>query len=183
MKRTSSKHKIIILVLAWLLLSGSMLFYFFGLQDSANQNLLDSMVKDRIELVQLQAQNDSYKQGQNDLQEMATKPNQPEDFFTRDIALIKEIETLENLSKKLNVQMDLSGVAGTINNAPQAATLTPLAIIRYGLSLNGDLPRVVDFIETMENLSFVSNVTSLTISSANAGSVTANLTANFYLRK
>lgn len=114
---------------------------------------------------------------------MAAKTNQPDIFFTRDIALVGEIQVLENLSQKYNVQMQLSGVSGTINNLSKASTVTPLAMVPYGISLSGDFVQVVNFIESLEHLSFVTNVTTLTLTSGNNNNVNAGLSANFYLRK
>ena len=79
--------------------------------------------------------------------------------------------------------MQLSGVSGTINTAPKAKTTTALVVIPYSISLSGSLQDVLNFIETLENLSFITNVGSVSIAAADSGSVSAGLTANFYLRK
>lgn len=183
MKKFSAKNKIIFLLLGWLVLSAVMFLYFFKLLDSSNQATLDSMAQERKDLAVLQAQDKSYKQAQADLQVLADKANQPEGFFSKDIALVDEIQTLEDLAAKYNLKMQLSGVAGTINSLPQAQTTTSIAVVPYGITLNGDFSQVVNFIENLEHLSFVTNVTSLSLSAADKSNVTAGLSANFYLRK
>jgi hypothetical protein len=183
MKKTSAKNKIILLLLAWLILSVVMFTYFFKLLDGQNQATLDSMAQERKDLAALQAQDASYKQAQADLQELANKPLQPEDFFTSDISLVNEIQTLENLALKYNLKMQLSGVAGTVNSLPNAGTVTPIGMVSYGISLSGDFFQVVNFIESLEHLSFITNPTNISIGAADGGNVSASMTANFYLRK
>ncbi len=183
MRGNSAKNKVIVISLIWLIVSGVMFGYFFKILDDANLTALTKISKDKQQLVILQAQNTSYIQAQADLKAMASKPIQPDDFFSRDITLVNEIKTLEGLSQKLNVQMQFSGVSGTVDIVPKANTATALGVVPYSLSVTGDLQSVVNFIETMENLSFVSNITSLALNSGDQGKVSASLSANFYLRK
>lgn len=183
MKKSSAKNKIILLLIAWLILSAVMFMYLFKILDGQNQATLDSMAQERKDLAALQAQDASYKQAQADLQELAGKPLQPENFFSSDIALVDEIQTLENLAAKYNLKMQLSGVAGTIGTLPNAGTITPIGIVPYGINLNGDFFQVVNFIESMEHLSFITNPTNISIGATEGGNVTVNLAANFYLRK
>jgi hypothetical protein len=183
MKKFSAKNKIVLLLLAWLILSAAMFLYFFKLLDSQNQATLDSMAQERKDLAVLQAQDASYKKAQADLQVLADKPLQPENFFTSDTSLVNEIQTLENLAAKYNLKMQLSGVAGTIGSLPNANTVTPIGMVQYGISLNGDFFQVVNFIESLEHLSFITNPTNISIGAAEGGNVSASMTANFYLKK
>jgi len=183
MKNFSAKNKIAVTALAWLILTAAMFLYFFPIMDGKNQAALDGMAQDRKNLVLLQAQDKSFKQAQADLRELAAKTSQPEDFFSKDIALVNEIKTLEGLAAKYNLKMSLSGVSGTVGALPPASTATPLAEIPYGITLNGDFYQAVNFIESMENLAFVTNITGLSIGSADKSNVTVSLNANFYLRK
>jgi Tfp pilus assembly protein PilO len=182
-KKLSAKNKIAIVVISWLVLCGVMFLYLFPIMDGKNQAELDSMAQDRKSLVLLQAQDQSYKQAQSDLQELASKTYQPEDFFTKDISLVNEVKTLEDLAAKYNLKMILTGVNGTIAALPKADTASNLAQIPYGITLSGDFYQAVNFIETMENLSFVTNITSLSINAADKSSIVVSLGANFYLSK
>ncbi len=184
MRKISAKNKIILLLLVWLILSVVMFMYLFKLLDNQNQATLDSMAQERSNLAALQAQYASYKQAQADLDKLANeKSPQPEDFFTSDISLVNEIQTLENLAAKYNLKMQLSGVAGTINSLQSANTVTPIAIVPYSISLSGDFFQVVNFIESLEHLKFITNPTNISIEAADGGNVTASMTANFYLKK
>ena len=173
MKRLSAKNKIIVLVLIWLALSASMFMYFFNFFDVQNQQILDSMADDRKNLVVLQNENQSFKLVQADLQKLAGETYQPADFFTSDIRLVNEVSALESLGQKY----------GTVSSQPPAPTVTPMVAITYSVSLNGPLKQVVEFIEDMENLNFVTSVNGLSISVAQDNTVNANLSANFYVQK
>jgi Tfp pilus assembly protein PilO len=108
---------------------------------------------------------------------------QPEDFFSRDITLVKELEVLEGLKQRFNVQTQIGGISGTVTSAGKAKTTTPLAVIPYSISVTGPLSDVVDFIETLENLSFITNVNNVSVTAADSGKVNASMSADFYLRK
>src|ERR1035437_7954596 len=84
MNKMSAKNKIIILLIAWLLLSGLMLFYLFKILDNQNQQSLAAMDHDRQSLALLVAEDQSFKQAQSDLQKLSWDPFQPADFFSRD---------------------------------------------------------------------------------------------------
>ncbi len=183
MRNLSAKNRILILCAVWLIFSLLMFMYGFKIFDEANQKTLDSMADDRKNLAILENENLSFKQTQADLQKMAGEALQPQDFFSQDISLVKELQVLENLAGKYAVDMQLSGVAGTIDSLPQAPTQTSLAVVPFGISLRGDLGSVVNFIENLENLGFITNVNGLTISSGDKNVVSVNLSANFYLRK
>ncbi len=183
MKNFSAKNKIIILLAAWLIVSGGMFFYFFKLLDVANTSTLDSMAEDRKNLVVLRAKDKSFKQAQADLQELAAKPFQPEDFFSRDISLVKELQTLEDLGRKYNLKMQIAGVSGTIGTLSKAQTVTQLAVIPYGLTLNGNFYQAMQFLENYEHLNFITSVSAISLSAVEGNDVSMSLASNFYLRK
>lgn len=183
MKSFSAKNKILILCSVWLVLSASMFLFFFKILDVENQKTLISMGDDRTTLVNLQNEDKSFKQAQSDLNEISSGAYQPNNFFSKDVTFVTEIQTLDNLAAKYNVVMELSGVSGTINTLPPAPTATALAIVPYSLSLTGNLTQVVNFIENMENLNFVTNINAVSVSSSGQNLVTASLSANFYLSR
>jgi Tfp pilus assembly protein PilO len=160
-----------------------MFLYFFKILDNLNQQVLKSMSGQMQNLALLKGQSEVYEKAESDLQKLTQESIQPEEFFSRDITLVYEIETLENLSAELNVQMVLAGVSGTVQTAPIANTKTPMAEIPYSITVSGSLQQVTAFIESLENLSFVTNITSFGLSSEGQGNVGANLGANFYLLK
>jgi hypothetical protein len=160
-----------------------MFLNFFKIMDGQNQVLLDSMAKDRQSLLVLEAQDQSFKQAQGDLDKMAAQPLQPNNFFSKDINFVIEIQTLENLSQKYGVTMQLGGVSGTVNSAPKATTASNIALIPYSIVLSGTLQQCVNFIENLENLSFASPVNAISVSAGTQGQINVSLASDFYLLK
>ena len=183
MKNISAKTKIIILLCAWLAVCALMFGYIFPLLDKANESVLDTQSKLLTSLSLLKAENESYKQSQADLQKLAQQPIQPSDFFSRDVTFVNEIVDLDDLSKKNNVQMQFSGVSGTVGSAAKASTITPVAQIPYSLSISGNLPDVLNFLKELENAGFITTINTVNMSGADLGHVNASLSANFYLKK
>ena len=160
-----------------------MLGYIFKILDKSNQKALTDMAEERQNLAVLQTEDQSFKKAQSDLQKIAEKSMSPEDFFSRDITLVKEIETVQAMEQKYGVKMMLSGVAGTIKSLSPAPTASQIAVVPYNINLNGSLSQVMDFVEALENVSFVSNINGLSLSAGGENKVNANLSANFYLLK
>jgi len=183
MKKLSAKNKIILLGAAWVVVSAAMLFYFFGILDIQNQATVYSIDEKKKELQTLQVQNESYLRAKSDLKQVALEPLQPEDFFSKDVTLVNELKVLEDLKQKLGVQTQISGISGTVGSAAKAKTVTPVVVIPYGITVSGTLVQVVDFIETLENLSFITNVSNIGITSLDNGKVNATMSASFYLTK
>jgi Tfp pilus assembly protein PilO len=183
MKNFSAKNKMIILAVVWIAMSAAMLGYLFNIMDSSNQAQLDAMAGDRKNLAQLEAERESYNRARQDLTQMSKEAYQPDDLFSKDINFVKELEILENLSSQLNLKMTISGVNGTVSQAAKAKTLTALAVVPNTITLSGSLSSTVDFVETLEHLSFITNVNAVNIQTEDQGNVTLNLASDFYLQK
>lgn len=179
----SVKNKIYLTVILWLALSGAMFLYGFKIFSGSNQAALDQISKEKQQMMVLQNEEDSYRLAQKDVQEMAKKQIQPADFFNQDINLVKEIEELEKLGKDTGVSLSLGGISGTINSVPKAKAQGQLFVVPYNIAITGTLPQVVGFIETLENMDFITTLNSLSLSSAGNGNVSASMAANFYIRK
>lgn len=183
MGKISAKNKIFIMLASWLILSGLMFFYFFGLLDNANQHALDDMMQQNQNLSVLNSERESYLQSQKDLQQLAQESIQPGTFFSEDITLVDEIKTLEEWGQRLGVQMTLTGVSGTADTSPEAKTITPIVMVPYNINLVGDLTQAVNFLEVLENLDFITHINSISMGAATKGQVVLNLSANFYIKK
>ena len=171
------------LAIVWLVLSCAMFFYFFNFLDASNRQTIAAMQDQKKELALLKGQEQSYELAKSDLTKLAAQPVQPENFFSKDITLVDEIQTLEDWGQKLNVTMQISGLSGTIGIEPNANTITPIAQVPYGITLKGSLAQITDFLQVLENLGFVTNVTSVTAAAGSNSSINASLSAEFYLRK
>ena len=181
MVKTSAKNKIILLATGWFVVSTLMFFYFFGFLDLINQKTLVDLDNQKKDLAALQAQKQSYAKGKADLEKLAQQPMKLNDFFSRDITLVNEIKTLEGLSQKFPVKMQLSGISGVITSASKASTKTSIVQIPYSMSLNGSFAAVTDFIEALEHLNFITDINSIAVNTADKGSVSISFSARLYL--
>jgi hypothetical protein len=114
---------------------------------------------------------------------LAKKQYQPEDFFSKDVTLVKELRILEDWADRLGVKIQISGISGTIASVPKAKTQTSLAVIQYGISINGEFSQVLNYIQVLENLSFITSISSMNLNNSDRGNVSAGVTASLYLRK
>ncbi len=183
MNKITAKSKIYSALAIWLLVCLAMFSYGFKILDNSNQETQDKILQQNKELAVLEAEKASYEQANKDLSELSQKKMQPGDLFSRDITLVNELKTLESLAQTLGLDLNLSGISGTTKTAPKAQTQGDIVIVPYYMIVNGQFSKVVDFIETAENLPFITHLNGVTISAASGGTVNANLTANFYLRK
>lgn len=183
MIKLSIKNKIYAAVAVWLVLCGSMFGYFFKIFDRTNTVLVASIQQQNKDLLQLEKEQDSYNKAKQDLAALARENIQPQDFFGRDVTLVNEIKTLETISGLAGVDLNLSGLSGTIKAAPKAKTLSDIAVIPYSMRVKGGFPNVVSFLEMMEHLNFITNVSSITVNGTDQTDIGVSLTAFFYLNK
>jgi Tfp pilus assembly protein PilO len=179
----NSKTKIYLALFLWVALSASMVFYFFKILQASNASAVNDIAKEQRELASLESERDSYQLAKKDIAEMKGKEHQPEDFFSKDVTLVNEIRALEALGQSLNIDLDLSGLSGTVKSSQAAKEQGSFVAVPYSIHVSGTYANVVAFIETMENLDFVTNLTSMLISGSSDGEVSASMTANFYLKR
>lgn len=177
-----AKYKTYAAAVAWLALCAVMFSYAFGILDSSNRRIVSQITEQQKSLTALQAERDSYIKAQADVAKMKSLSIQPQDFFNKDITLVKEIETLENWSKLLGVTLNLSGLSGTIKTAPKVKSLTEIFSLPYSISLSGPYTQVVNFLEVLEHLPFITNISNLNLSGATGDAVNASFAASFYLK-
>lgn len=175
------RTKIYLTVMLWLALCAGMFLYGFKILDQSNRTALTQISKKKDQLLALQAEDKNYRLALQDLDEIKNKPIQPQDFFSEDITLVKQLEFLENLGNVRGVSLTLSGISGTIETVPKAATVSPLYAIPVTISLSGPFSKVVDSIENLENLGFAISLNSLNLSNS-GGTVNAGLNASLYIR-
>ncbi len=179
----SAKNKIYVGVAVWVVACASMFMYFFHILDNSNQLLVSNIGDKRHILSVIKAERDSYQKAKKDLQELQSKPIQPDSFFSKDVTLVNEIRTIEQLGKDLDVAVTLTGVSGTAQSAAKAKTSSSLAAIPCNLTVVGDFSHTVAFVESLENLDFITNVSTVNVSGAANSKVNITLGANFYIKK
>jgi hypothetical protein len=178
----TARKKIYIILGLWVMVCLSMAMYFFNIYDSKNRVLIGRIEDSRRELGQLETEQSSFQLARQDLELMSKKPYQPENFFSKDVTLVNEIKYLEDLGERLNIDLTLSGISGTVKSAPKAKTIGSIVTVPYSISVVAPFSKVVEFLEILENLDFITNVSSLSLSAVSENKISASLTANFYLR-
>ncbi len=183
MNNLSAKNKIYLVIAVWFIGCALFFGYFFNILDNSNAGYVTKIADLKKQLQILKAEQQSYRQAQSDLDAVKALAYQPEDFFSKDLTLVNEIKTLEALGNKTNVKYELSGLSGTINTVQKANTNGPIYIIPITFSVSGAFQDVLGFIESLENLPFIINVSTLSVSAASQGGVAASMTSSLYISK
>lgn len=182
-KKLSAKYKIFVVLATWVVVGLILQFYVYKILDKSNTALVGKIEQQNREMSVLDAERISFEKAQEDLDLLTKKPLQPEDLFSKDVTLVNEVKYLEELGNSLGVDFSLSGLSGTTKSSPKAKTTGDLVIVPYSMSVSGSFSKVVDFIETFENLPFITVLDGLSLTTLGEGEVSASLRANFYLKK
>jgi Tfp pilus assembly protein PilO len=156
--------------------------YFFGLFDTRNELMAQEVQSKEKELAAAQAEQRSFQQAQKDLEALKELPLQPQDFFSVDTRLVKEIKTLEDLAGEIGLKLTLQ-VSGTSKAAAKAPnTTSALLVVPYTMSLEGSFPKVVSYLNAIEHLPFVTTVQTLEINALPKDLVRTSISAQFYIK-
>jgi Tfp pilus assembly protein PilO len=176
------KSKIYLITLIFFALAAIMFLFVYPSLHSRNARLAASVASQRQILEQLLQEQRSFAQGKKDIETLKTKPIQPGELFSADTRVVKEIKTLEDLSKTYGLDMNLQ-VSGTAKDAQKVKSSNQLLYVPYSLSVEGPFDKVLAFLDSAENLSFITPVKTMSISAQKEGIVKTTLTADFYLKK
>lgn len=183
MRNLTAKNRIILIAVLWVALAGAMFGYFFKLLSQANQKVAAAIVVKNQELGLLQTEQLNFRQAKSELDKLSKEPYQPEEFFSKDITLVKEVLALETLADDLHVDITLSNLRGTLKDAQKAKTKGEVFAVPFSLAVVGQMNDVISYIETLENLAFITNTNTISLSADKEGLVNAAIGANFYLKK
>ena len=182
MGKLSAKSKIYILCAVWVALVLLMFLYLFNILDASNQKIIASFSDQQYNLNLLQAQQASYKLAQDDLDKVTKEQYTPDQLFSKDVTLVNEVKTLEDLGTEENVQLTITGLSGTLSTLQQAPSQSQVYQVPYNLMLQGTLDNCLAFMERLEHLQFITSVPTMSINSIDSNTVEINLNAYFYLR-
>lgn len=183
MNTLSAKIKIYVVIFFWVLVCAAMPMYFFPILEASNQELLVKINEGKSQIAALKQEQESFQKAKKDLDNFSKEKYQPEEFFKNEINIVEQLRTLESLAPMLGITVTLSGLSGTVKGAPKASTQSDVAQFPYSFTAVGDFAKVVDFMEIIENTSFVVHVTSVSISPADTGKVNIAMSAFLYLRR
>lgn len=180
---TKIQYKIYIAIGIFLIISGFLSGYFFKLIDRSSNVIAESIQKKSVELKGLEAEQRSYEAGKKDLEKLKSLTMRPEDLFSRDTRLVKEIQTFELLANQNNLQVTLS-ISGSAADAQKLAKSTSnIFVIPYTMSVVGKYSEVIKFLDEMEHVPFVTHITNLQINTVTENNIRATLAGNFFIKK
>lgn len=181
MLKTDFKKRIIVSSTCFVLFSFGLFGYLFPWFQRSNASLGERVLAERKEVLLLEAEQRNFEQGKRDLDALAQKTIQPADFFSSDTSLVQEIRTLEALTKSLGINLSLA-VAGTIDKAPKAKAATEIRIIPLTMQVTGEYGSLVQFLENLEHLPFITSIHSVTVVPQEDNEVLLTLVGNFYVK-
>lgn len=183
MSTLSHKNKIIVAGCCFVIVTAVLVSYIFPLFDKTNAALAGKTLDARKEQAELEAEQRNFELGKRDLTNLAQKPFQPDNFFSNDTSLVKEIKILEDAAKNLSIDLATT-VTGTVGSAPKAKTTTDIRMVPTTVQAIGSYVALMQFMQTLEHLSFIMNVKTITISPTDVSDrVSLSLTGNFYVKK
>ncbi len=182
MNKLSPKIKIYISIVIWLLVSGILFGYVFPRIDQANQDQVTGFANARKNLDKVKAEQESYRLAKQDLENVTKEHIQPDGFFSKDVTLVNEIQTIENMADTYHVTVDLTGLSGTLQNSQKAPTRSQIFLVPYALVVHGGFTEVLNFLDNLEHVPFVTTINSVSMSIAAGDTVNLVLGANFYLK-
>lgn len=186
-KKLTSKSKIIILVVGFVVFAICMYIFGYGIMANKNQVVADAISQQNVELEILQREQKSFEQGKKDLAVLAKSQYPPDELFSSDTKVVKEIQQLEAAAQRYGLDLNII-VSGTVKDAkPVDATSSGLIAVPYTLSVSGPLENILLYMQLVEHMPFVTHAKNLTISmlavSEDEEEAKATFTSEFYIKK
>lgn len=183
MKRLNYRTKIFIITALLALLIGGMFLFGYGVMAARNQAITDKLGGKNLELEILRREQESFERGKIDLAALEKASYPPEELFSRDTKLVKEIQQLESAAQLHNLALTIS-ISGTSQAAVKVAgTRGELFVVPYTLTLKGDFANTLLFIQEMEHLPFVTRAKEIAVTTAEGEGSTTIVSAEFYIKK
>lgn len=183
MRNLSAKYKVIILLVVFIAIAVVMFTFGYDILGGRNQALSEGASKQRLEYDILQREQRSAEQAKKDLAELENKPFPPQELFSKDTKVVKEIKILEDNAAKYGVSMSLT-IAGNTKTAPKVAGVsTELFTVPYVLTLEGSFENLMNYVQATEHLPFVSYTKVVNMSASADNKIRLIMNSDFYIRK
>lgn len=179
----SSKFKFILLVVLFAVFAVGMYAFGYNVMAAKNQLLADSIAQRNIELEVLKREQISFEQGKIDLAILEKSQYPPDELFSRDTKVVKEIQQLEAAAQRYDLDLKIA-VAGSVKDAkPVEGTSAGLFVIPYSITVDGTPDNILMFIQATERMPFLTHVNTLSINVESAERTTAIIRSEFYIKK
>jgi hypothetical protein len=179
----SYKYRIYIAVTLFAIFAIGLFLFGYDIFGNRNAVLAQALTAKTKEYDELEQEQRSFELGQRDLKTLESKPFQPDELFSKDTKVVKEIKTLETIAAEQGIDFKLQ-VSGTSKDAKKVEkTKRELFAVPYTVTLEGSYEAVMKFMESIEHLNFATHVTGVSINALKGDQVRAVLTAQFYIKK
>lgn len=179
----NNKTKIILVVVGFIFFAAFMFFFGYGIIGNRNKDAADSIGKRKVELEVLQREQKSFEQGKIDLAELAKSAYPPDELFSRDTKVVKEVQQLEEIAQKYNLDMTLA-VTGTADLADKVTgTTSDLYAVPYNITLVGSFSNALMFIQAAERLPFITHGKNISVTVGSEDKSHTVITSEFYIKK
>ncbi len=183
MRKLSARTKLFIVISVFALFASGMFMYGYGIMESRNQVRLDFVNQKNLELEVLLKEQKNSEQAKQDLELLSQKVFPPQELFSKDTKVVKEIQDLEELADRYNLELNLR-VAGTSKNALKVPGVSSdLVLVPYVVTVVGAYNNILQYVEAVEHTTFVTQVRSVDITASLEGDTRAEFSSEFYLKK
>lgn len=183
MKNLSFKYKIVIVVVLFLLFAIGMFTYGYNILFSKNQVLADAASQRRLEYDVLQREQLAFDQGKKDLTTLKGEPYPPENLFSKDTKVVKEIQVLEDQATRYELTLNLS-ISGTTKTASKATGVSgELYTVPYTVTLVGAFENIINYVQATEHLPYISYTKVVNMNAMDDNKVRLIMNSDFYIKK
>ena len=183
MPKTNNKIKIIVLITGFVLFAAMMFLFGYGIMAKKNQAIADSIAKSNVELEVLLREQKSFEQGKKDIASLEKSQYPPNELFSSDTKLVKEIQQLESTAQRYGLDLKIT-VPGTLKDAKTpVGTSGDLIAVPYIMNLDGSFENILLFTQALERMQFATHLTSLSLAVVEDDVTKATYTSEFYIKK
>ncbi len=183
MNGVTNKTKIIIVIVGFIIFAVLMFTFGYKILGDKNQTLADGAAEQHKQLEVLQREQRSFEQGKKDLANLKDSAYPPEDLFSSDTKVVKEIQQMEDAAQRYGLEMKLS-VTGTQKTALRVPnTASELYTVPYTLTLDGNFGNAIQFMQAAEHMPFVTHTQNISVKVGDKNKTTTLISSEFFIKK
>ncbi|MEZ4180382.1 MAG: hypothetical protein R3B41_02630 [Candidatus Doudnabacteria bacterium] len=183
MSQLSAKSKVIILLVGFVIFAVLMFFLVYPYFDKRNKDILAQINTKKLDLIILEREQKNFKQARTDIEDLRSKDYPPQELFSRDTKVVKEIKVLEGIANDYNLDFSLQVNGGVEDFKPVEGLTSELFIVPYSVTLEGAYNNVLKYLGSAQKTSFINHTTVVSIRAIEDGLVEAIIESNFYLQE
>lgn len=181
MFKLTSRIKLFLVLTGFGVFAAIMFTYGYGILESSNADKLGVVTKLSLEMQGLKKEQIIFEQGKKDIATLSEKIFPPQDLFSKDTKVVKEIKILEELAKQNGLEFDLQ-ISGSTKTATKVPGITgELYLVPYSVTITGSFNNIQKYIEAAEHTSFINQTQDISIQAVE-GKTRTILNSVFYLK-